>query len=222
MVNHSHSGGPLAPPAMIGSNPPIPNGWGEVDDTPAPNKLLLDEVVSFRANPVVPITASASDISVSGAPPPPLTAFEPRRCRFGVIVPVRLLLLLLLLVTAVKAGLLILAVFVAVFGGAAAIGTTPDLTPLVIPPVVVPPAGEIPPPVEPFTDGDESESPTNVEFNCTEFLREAAFLDRVEAGPNGAEPAPPRFRFLIISVFNDNGRTTPCSFKNSPQALHSG
>lgn len=31
-----------------------------------------------------------------------------------------------------------------------------------------------------------------------------------------------RLRFLITSVFRLSGRTTPCSFKNSPQALHRG
>jgi hypothetical protein len=33
---------------------------------------------------------------------------------------------------------------------------------------------------------------------------------------------PLRFRFLITSVFKLSGRTTPCSFKNNPQALHRG
>jgi len=32
----------------------------------------------------------------------------------------------------------------------------------------------------------------------------------------------PRLRFLITSVFNDKGLTTPCSFRKRPQALHSG
>lgn len=33
---------------------------------------------------------------------------------------------------------------------------------------------------------------------------------------------PPRLRFLITSVFNDKGRTTPCNLRKSPQALHRG
>jgi hypothetical protein len=33
---------------------------------------------------------------------------------------------------------------------------------------------------------------------------------------------PLRFRFLITSVFKLRGRTTPCSFRNSPQALQRG
>lgn len=31
-----------------------------------------------------------------------------------------------------------------------------------------------------------------------------------------------RLRFLITSVFKLNGLTTPCNFRNKPQALHSG
>lgn len=31
-----------------------------------------------------------------------------------------------------------------------------------------------------------------------------------------------RLRFFITSVFKLSGRTTPCNFKNKPQALHSG
>ncbi len=65
--------------------------------------------------------------------------------------------------------------------------------------------------------------------SCTElFLDEAAFLDRVDAPPPMPAPtgtpefAPPRFRFLMMSVFRDNGRTTPCSFRNKPHALHKG
>ena len=32
----------------------------------------------------------------------------------------------------------------------------------------------------------------------------------------------PRFLFFITSVLSDKGRTTPCSFKNKPQALQRG
>lgn len=42
----------------------------------------------------------------------------------------------------------------------------------------------------------------------------------LRALPFGAPEA--RFLFLMTSVFNDNGRTTPCNLKNSPQALHNG
>jgi hypothetical protein len=38
----------------------------------------------------------------------------------------------------------------------------------------------------------------------------------------GNEAPDPRLRFLITSVFSESGRTTPCSFKNRPQALQSG
>lgn len=55
-----------------------------------------------------------------------------------------------------------------------------------------------------------------------EFLREAFLADRVEAAPTGIWFPLPRFRFLMTSVFKESGRTTPCSFRNSPQALHSG
>jgi hypothetical protein len=59
-----------------------------------------------------------------------------------------------------------------------------------------------------------------------EFLRDAAadafFLDLVLVPPTGTFAPDPRFRFLITSVFNERGRTTPCNLRNSPQALHSG
>ena len=51
------------------------------------------------------------------------------------------------------------------------------------------------------------------------------FLDaRVDAAPEatGIDAPDPRFLFLITSVFKESGRTTPWSFKNSPQALHRG
>jgi hypothetical protein len=66
-----------------------------------------------------------------------------------------------------------------------------------------------------------------------EFLRDAAaelapdvpaafFLDLVLVPPTGRLAPEPRLRFLITSVFKLSGRTTPCSFKNKPQALHKG
>lgn len=55
---------------------------------------------------------------------------------------------------------------------------------------------------------------------ATEFLRLAAFLAREL--PIAPVLAAPRFRFLITSVLRLSGRTTPCSFRNNPQALHKG
>lgn len=40
--------------------------------------------------------------------------------------------------------------------------------------------------------------------------------------PTGKLAPDPRLRFLITSVFKLSGRTTPWSFKNSPQALQRG
>ncbi len=67
-----------------------------------------------------------------------------------------------------------------------------------------------------------------------EFLREVGpegvvdalplfFLeDLVLVPPTGRLAPEPRLRFLMTSVFNDSGRTTPCSLRKSPHALHSG
>lgn len=60
-----------------------------------------------------------------------------------------------------------------------------------------------------------------------EFLRDAAvepefFLDLVLVPPTGILDPEPRFLFLMTSVFKLNGRTTPCSFRKRPQALHKG
>ena len=40
--------------------------------------------------------------------------------------------------------------------------------------------------------------------------------------PTGREAPDPRFRFLMTSVLRERGRTTPWSFKKSPQALQRG
>lgn len=65
-----------------------------------------------------------------------------------------------------------------------------------------------------------------VDIDSVEFFLEAAaelfFLDLVLVPPTGIFDPEPRFRFLITSVFKLNGRTTPCNFRNRPQALHSG
>lgn len=60
------------------------------------------------------------------------------------------------------------------------------------------------------------------EIDRVEFLREPTFFDLVLVPPTGRLAPEPRFRFLMTSVFRLNGRTTPCSFRNRPQALHSG
>lgn len=52
-----------------------------------------------------------------------------------------------------------------------------------------------------------------------EFFRETFFDER--ALLIGIAPLP-LFRFLMTSVFSDSGRTTPCSFRKRPHALHSG
>ena len=59
------------------------------------------------------------------------------------------------------------------------------------------------------------------EVCAIEFFREDFFDERVEPTVETALPLP-RLRFLITSVFRDNGRTTPCSLRKSPQALHNG
>lgn len=82
------------------------------------------------------------------------------------------------------------------------------------------------PPPEPVDLGD-SESAALCDVGVVtgvcaiEFLRDGFFDDRVDAVPTGVVPLP-RLRFLMTSVLSDSGRTTPWSFKNSPQALHSG
>jgi hypothetical protein len=60
-----------------------------------------------------------------------------------------------------------------------------------------------------------------------EFLRDAAlepeiFLDLVLVPPTGMLEPEPRFLFLMTSVFRLSGRTTPCSLRKRPQALHRG
>src|SRR5579859_5924692 len=58
-------------------------------------------------------------------------------------------------------------------------------------------------------------------FFATEFFRAEVRVGTVSAVVAVVFP-PPRFRFLITSVFKDSGRTTPCSLRNNPHALHSG
>lgn len=65
-----------------------------------------------------------------------------------------------------------------------------------------------------------------VDIERVEFFREfsalAVFLDLVLLPPTGTLVPEPRLRFLMTSVFKLNGRTTPCSFRKRPQALHNG
>jgi hypothetical protein len=111
------------------------------------------------------------------------------------------------------------------FGGPGAIGITPPFFEF-----GAPAAEELAvlglSPMEPVDLGD-SESAALCDVGVVtgvcaiEFLRDDFFADRVDAEPTGALPLP-RLRFLMTSVFNDRGRTTPCSFKNRPHALQSG
>jgi hypothetical protein len=111
------------------------------------------------------------------------------------------------------------------FGGPGAIGTTPPFLEFGAP-AAAELAVEGLSPIE-LVDLGDSESAALCDVGVVtgvcaiEFLRDDFFADRVDAEPTGALPLP-RLRFLMTSVFKDNGRTTPCSFKNRPHALQSG
>lgn len=114
-----------------------------------------------------------------------------------------------------------------VFGGPGAIGTTPDLLAAAAAAPAWPLAVALL--TGPAVDLGDSE-PNALAFPelgvvagvwAIEFLREFFLDDRLD-DPTGTLLPLPRFRFLMTSVLSDKGRTTPCSFKNSPQALHSG
>jgi hypothetical protein len=113
------------------------------------------------------------------------------------------------------------------FGGAAAIGTTPGLPP-VVPVKLVGVVTADPECADPWTDCGDCELWSLPVFGvvagvcCTEFFREAFFDALVAADPTGIVFPLPRFLFLMTSVFRDNGRTTPCNFKKRPHALHKG
>lgn len=79
------------------------------------------------------------------------------------------------------------------------------------------------PPPEPVDFGDSDSVAFGVVTGviAIEFLRDDFLEARVDDGPTGALPLP-RLRFLMTSVLSESGRTTPCSFKNRPQALHRG
>ena len=115
------------------------------------------------------------------------------------------------------------------FGGAAAIGTTPPF-PAAAPAIVPFAALALGLLAEPALDLGDSDSfcaltePGVVaagEVCTTEFFRDDFFDDRVEPTVETAFPLP-LFLFLITSVLSDRGRTTPCSFRKRPQALHKG
>lgn len=112
-----------------------------------------------------------------------------------------------------------------IFGGPGAIATM--LLVLGLDGIVEAELADVPPPAEPVDFG-ESESTALCEVGvltgvacATEFLREDFFEGRDDAVPIGAFPVP-RLRFLMTSVLSDSGRTTPCSFKKRPHALHNG
>jgi len=149
-------------------------------------------------NPPIPLSLSHSASSCI-----PLCAFDRVRCRFG---------------TATAIGRFVLA---DPFGGAAAIGITEFFTaPFIgVPPLDNPEGGDS----DPATLFDCVDVGVVAELDMMEFFLVADFFAaRVEAPETGTEFPLPLFRFFITSVFSESGRTTPCSFKNSPQALHRG
>lgn len=99
-----------------------------------------------------------------------------------------------------------------VFDGPGAMGTTPPVLEFGAPGgSAMPVLGRSP--IEPVDFGD-SESAALCDVGVVtgvcaiEFFRDDFFDDRVDAEPTGALPLP-RLRFLMTSVFNDKGRTTP-------------
>lgn len=111
-------------------------------------------------------------------------------------------------------------------GGPGAIATTPLGFEVGVMAEATVLADDAPPPPEPVDFGD-SDSAALCEVGvvtgvcATEFLREDFFDDLVDAAPTDVFPVP-RLRFLMTSVLSDSGRTTPCSFKKRPHALHNG
>ncbi len=102
--------------------------------------------------------------------------------------------------------------------GAGAIGTLPVLIPATEPFVFVPLLAADPPAAAP-------------PFPFLLATCPAGAMLAIPPPPPPTEPLPrasalcaplARFLFLITSVFNDNGRTTPCSLRKSPHALHRG
>lgn len=105
------------------------------------------------------------------------------------------------------------------FGGPGAIATTPvdfGTSEVAVAPVAA---------VEPVDFGDSESAWLLPDVGvvagvcANEFFRDDFF--RVAAELTGPLPVP-RLRFLITSVLSESGRTTPCSLRNKPHALHSG
>jgi hypothetical protein len=115
--------------------------------------------------------------------------------------------------------LLVLTVAEDGFGGAAAIGTTPPGFAFTIGGKLVGVLPAVDPScTESWAEGGDSESFTLCAFADVgvvtgvcwmEFFRVAFFDARVDALPTGMEFPLPLFRFLMTSVFNESGRTTP-------------
>jgi hypothetical protein len=55
-----------------------------------------------------------------------------------------------------------------------------------------------------------------------EAFRDAFFDALADDVPTGIVAPLPRLRFLMMSVFRESGRTTPCNFRKRPQALQRG
>lgn len=180
--------------------------WGGFDTGTVESFLLTVEGV-------LPLVSSASAISKSVTPP----LLSCLRLRLGGAVAVRLCVVFAVLA----------ALAACVLGGPGAIGTTPP--DLEAPGVAVAPFALVAPaPTDPVDLGDSESRLAFPEVGVVtgvcaiEFFREDFFEDRVDAEPTGAEFPLPRFRFLITSVLSESGRTTPCSLRNKPHALHKG
>ena len=169
MVSHSHSWLAPCPPAIL---------W--LIGFAAAGGMAGARATTFDR------TAKAFALGLSsGSGSDPAGAFSSRRCRLGATcTPAR--------AWATPAG-------GPDFGGAAAIGTTPDFTDTVDPDI----AG-----------GDSDVVPSAVRERevleggwTMEFFREDFFPEREE--PTAKLLALLRLRFLITSVFSESGRTTP-------------
>jgi hypothetical protein len=119
----------------------------------------------------------------------------------------------------------------AAFGGPGAIGTTPafDAAEAVAALFAVGTAVLLPVTLPLLDFGDSESAPLAfadvgvVTGVCAiEFFRDVFFELRPVEPAGGPEVPDPRFLFLMTSVFNDRGLTTPCNFRNRPHALHKG
>lgn len=91
---------------------------------------------------------------------------------------------------------------------------------------VLAPFPTAPSPTEPVDFGDSESVPfidvgVDTGVCASEFFLDDFLEARDEDPVTGAVPLP-RLRFLMTSVLSDSGRTTPCNFKNRPQALQRG